>query len=48
VLAVRRAAWPDGKVSDDEARALLEPTRLAADPSPEWAEFFIEACATMS
>jgi hypothetical protein len=43
VLAVRRAVWPDGKISDDEARALFEIDRLAADPAPEWADFFLEA-----
>lgn len=43
VLAVRREVWPDGRVSDDEARALFEIDRLAADPAPEWADFFLEA-----
>ncbi|HVQ07154.1 MAG TPA: hypothetical protein VMS43_01840 [Allosphingosinicella sp.] len=43
VLAVRRSVWPDGRISDDEARALFEVNRLAADPAPEWAEFFLEA-----
>ena len=43
VLAVRRAVWPDGRISDDEARALFEIDRLAADPAPEWADFFLEA-----
>lgn len=43
VLAVRREVWPDGRISDDEARALFEIDRLAADPAPEWADFFLEA-----
>ncbi|MEA3014394.1 MAG: hypothetical protein QOD42_2939 [Sphingomonadales bacterium] len=43
VLAVRREVWPDGRISDDEARALFEVDRLAADPAPEWADFFLEA-----
>jgi hypothetical protein len=43
VLAVRREVWPDGRISDGEARALFEIDRLAADPAPEWAEFFLEA-----
>lgn len=43
VLAVRRWVWPDGKVSDDEAGALFALNRLAADPAPEWPDFFLEA-----
>ena len=43
VLAVRREVWPDGRISDDEARALFEIDRLAADPAPEWVDFFLEA-----
>jgi hypothetical protein len=43
VLAVRRTVWPDGKISDEEARALFEVNRLARDPAPEWGEFFLEA-----
>jgi len=43
VLAVRRSVWPDGRISDDEARSLFEIDRLAAEPAPEWAEFFLEA-----
>lgn len=43
VLAVRRQVWPDGRISDDEARALFEIDRLAPNPAPEWAEFFLEA-----
>jgi hypothetical protein len=43
VLAVRRQVWPDGRISDDEARALFKVDRLARDPAPEWADFFLEA-----
>ena len=43
VLAVRRAIWPDGKVSDAEAEAVFELNRLACDPAPEWGDFLIEA-----
>ena len=43
VLAVRRWVWPDGAVSDAEAEAVFELNRLARDPAPEWADFFIEA-----
>ncbi|HYN46847.1 MAG TPA: hypothetical protein VES64_09160, partial [Allosphingosinicella sp.] len=43
VLAMRRTVWPDGKISDEEARALFEVNRLARDPAPEWGEFFLEA-----
>jgi hypothetical protein len=43
VLAVRRSVWPDGKVDDAEARILFDLNRLARDPAPEWADFFIEA-----
>jgi len=43
VLAVRRTVWPDGKISDEEARALFEVNRLGRDPAPEWGEFFLEA-----
>ncbi len=43
VIAVRREVWPDGAVSDEEAENLFELHRLARDPGPEWAAFFIEA-----
>jgi hypothetical protein len=43
VLALRRAIWPDGAVSDEEASALFELNRAARDAGPEWAGFFIEA-----
>jgi hypothetical protein len=43
VLALRRAVWPDGAISDAEAEALFDLNRLAVDPGPEWVDFFIEA-----
>jgi len=43
VIAVRREVWPDGTVSDSEAESLFELHRLAEDPGPEWAAFFVEA-----
>jgi hypothetical protein len=43
VLALRRAVWPDGAVSDEEASCLFDLNRAARDAGPEWAGFFIEA-----
>jgi hypothetical protein len=43
VLAVRRAVWPDGRVSDAEAGTVFALNRLVREPSPEWRDFFIEA-----
>ena len=43
VLEVRRAAWPDGKVSDAEAGLVFDLNRLIAEPTAEWRDFFIEA-----
>lgn len=43
VVAVRREVWPDGAISAEEAESLFELHRLASDPGPEWADFFIEA-----
>ncbi len=43
VIEVRRWVWPDGAVSDAEAEAVFELNRLAREPAPEWADFFIEA-----
>jgi hypothetical protein len=43
VLAVRRAVWPDGRVSDAEAGTVFALNRAVRDPSPEWRDFFIEA-----
>lgn len=43
VLAVRRAVWPDGRVSDAEAGTVFALNRAVREPSPEWRDFFIEA-----
>ncbi|HYD12796.1 MAG TPA: hypothetical protein VEC11_08105 [Allosphingosinicella sp.] len=43
VLAVRRAVWPDGRVSDAEAGIVFDLNRAVGEPSPEWRDFFIEA-----
>jgi hypothetical protein len=43
VLALRRAAWPDGAISAEEAEAIFEINGLTAGTNPEWNEFFIEA-----
>jgi hypothetical protein len=43
VLAVRRAVWPDGRVSDPEAGILFDLNRLIGEPTPEWRDFFVEA-----
>jgi hypothetical protein len=43
VLAVRRAVWPDGRVSDPEAGIVFDLNRQIREPSPEWRDFFLEA-----
>ena len=43
VLAVRRAVWPDGRVSDAEAGIVFDLNRAIAEPTAEWRDFFIEA-----
>lgn len=43
VLAVRRAVWPDGRVSDAEAGTVFALNRLVREPSAEWRDFFLEA-----
>ncbi len=43
VLAVRRAVWPDGRVSDAEAGIVFDLNRAIAEPTPEWRDFFVEA-----
>jgi hypothetical protein len=43
VLAVRRAVWPDGRVSDSEAGFVFDLNRLVEEPSPEWRDFFLDA-----
>lgn len=42
-LALRRAIWPDGQVSAQEAGILFELNRVSSSPSPEWVDFFVEA-----
>jgi hypothetical protein len=43
VLAVRRAIWPDGRVSDTEAGFVFDLNRLIGEPSAEWRDFFLDA-----
>jgi hypothetical protein len=43
VLAVRRAVWPDGRVSDAEAGMVFELNRAVREPTAEWRDFFLEA-----
>lgn len=43
VLTVRRAIWPDGKVSDAEAGLVFDLNRQIAEPSAEWRDFFLDA-----
>jgi hypothetical protein len=43
VLAARRWAWGDGGISATEAESIFELNRLAAERSPEWVDFFVEA-----
>jgi hypothetical protein len=43
VLAVRRAIWPDGRVSDTEAGFVFDLNRLIEEPSAEWRDFFLDA-----
>jgi hypothetical protein len=43
VLGVRRAVWPDGRVSDAEAGLVFDLNRLIAEPSGEWRDFFLDA-----
>ena len=43
VLALRREAWPDGRISPDEADAILAINDHVQIPTPEWADFVVEA-----
>lgn len=43
VVGVRRAVWPDGRVSDAEAGLVFDLNRLIPEPSPEWRDFFLDA-----
>ncbi|MBB3859941.1 hypothetical protein GGQ88_001202 [Novosphingobium hassiacum] len=43
ILALRRAAWPDGKIDPEEAEAIFILNDQIAEPTAEWSDFFIEA-----
>ncbi|MEZ5680974.1 MAG: hypothetical protein R3E14_06715 [Erythrobacter sp.] len=43
VLALRREAWPDGRISQDEAEAIFALNRQLRSQSNEWVDFFVEA-----
>lgn len=43
ILALRRAAWPDGKIDPEEAEAIFILNDQIAEPTREWSDFFIEA-----
>lgn len=42
-LALRRAVWPDGRITANEATILFELNRASSAPSSEWVDFFVEA-----
>lgn len=43
ILGLRRSAWPDGRISADEAEAIFVVNDRIATPSAEWSDFFTEA-----
>lgn len=43
VLALRRVAWPDGRIDADEAEAILAINDLVTEKSAEWTDFLVEA-----
>lgn len=43
VLALRRAAWPDGRIDQTEAEAILAINDVVAEKSAEWTDFLVEA-----
>lgn len=43
VLALRRAAWPDGVISTEEADAIFAINDLVTDKSRDWSDFLVEA-----
>lgn len=43
ILALRRAAWPDGRISPEEAEAIFILNDQTTSPTTEWSDFFIEA-----
>lgn len=42
VLALRREAWPDGRISQAEAEAIFALNSKLETKSPEWVDFFVE------
>lgn len=42
-LAMRRVAWPDGKIDAAEADAIFDLNGAVGNASPEWIDFFVEA-----
>lgn len=43
ILSLRRSAWPDGRISPDEAEAIFVVNDRIAAPTTEWSDFFTEA-----
>ncbi len=43
VLALRREAWPDGRISQAEAEAIFDVNGQLDSKSDEWVDFFVEA-----
>lgn len=43
ILALRREAWPDGRISQDEAEAIFVLNRQLRSHRNEWVDFFVEA-----
>ena len=43
VLALRREAWPDGRISQGEAEAIFALNHELATKPAEWVDFFVEA-----
>ncbi len=43
ILSLRRSAWPDGRISPDEAEAIFVVNDRIAAPTAEWSDFFTEA-----
>ncbi|MBX7494681.1 hypothetical protein K3172_02285 [Qipengyuania sp. 6B39] len=43
VLALRREAWPDGRISQSEAEAIFALNHQLQSRSAEWVDFFVEA-----
>jgi hypothetical protein len=45
-LAIRRIAWPDGRIDAPEADAIFDLNTSVRDTSREWVDFFVEAIST--